>query len=45
MPYTATFNLVPGMPAQVYVRTESRSAAFYFFKPFADALANTIRES
>ncbi|MEM9376397.1 MAG: HlyD family type I secretion periplasmic adaptor subunit [Pseudomonadota bacterium] len=45
IPDGVQFRLVPGMPAEVFVRTESRSAASYFLKPFQDALANTFKES
>ncbi len=36
--------LVPGMPAEVYLETQSRSILSYFLKPLTDMLANTFRE-
>ena len=37
--------LVPGMPAEVFIETGSRSILSYFVKPLTDALARTFRES
>jgi len=37
--------LIPGMPAEVFIETESRSILSYFVKPLTDALARTFRES
>ncbi|MEQ1669413.1 MAG: HlyD family type I secretion periplasmic adaptor subunit [Hyphomicrobium sp.] len=36
--------LVPGMPAEVYLETQSRSILSYFLKPLTDMLARTFRE-
>lgn len=36
--------LVPGMPAEVYLETQSRSILSYFLKPLTDMLAQTFRE-
>lgn len=36
--------LVPGMPAEVYIETTSRSLLSYFLKPLSDVLARTFRE-
>lgn len=36
--------LVPGMPAEVYLATQSRSILSYFLKPLTDMLARTFRE-
>lgn len=36
--------LVPGMPAEVYLETQSRSILSYFLKPLSDMLARTFRE-
>ncbi len=41
----AGHELVPGMPAEVYIETGSRSIMSYFLKPLTDALARTFRES
>ncbi len=37
--------LVPGMPAEVYIETGSRSILSYFLKPLTDVLSRTFRES
>lgn len=37
-------DLVPGMPAEVYLETGHRSIMSYFMKPLADAMARTFRE-
>lgn len=37
--------LVPGMPAEVYIETGSRSIMSYLVKPLIDALARTFRET
>lgn len=37
--------LVPGMPAEVYIRTGQRSLLSYLTKPFADQLARAFREN
>ncbi len=36
--------LVPGMPAEVYIETETRSILSYFVRPLADALSRAFRE-
>lgn len=38
------FRLVPGMPVDVLVQTESRSVLSYLFKPLGDAMSKTFRE-
>ena len=37
-------HLIPGMPAEVYLATGSRSILSYFLKPLTDMLARTFRE-
>ncbi len=37
--------LVPGMPAEVYIETTSRSILSYFLRPLTDVLARTFRET
>lgn len=37
--------LVPGMPAEVFIETNSRSILSYFVKPLTDLMARTFRES
>jgi multidrug efflux pump subunit AcrA (membrane-fusion protein) len=36
--------LVPGMPVEVFVSTEERTAISYFVKPFTDQLTRAFRE-
>ena len=36
--------LVPGMPAEVYIQTASRSILSYFLKPLVDAMARSFRD-
>jgi HlyD family secretion protein len=36
--------LVPGMPAEVYISTQERTAASYLTKPFADQMSRAFRE-
>jgi len=36
--------LVPGMPAEVYLETRTRTILSYFMKPLADMMARTFRE-
>jgi HlyD family type I secretion membrane fusion protein len=36
--------LVPGMPAEVYIETASRSILSYFMKPLVDAMARSFRD-
>lgn len=40
----AVHRLVPGMPAEVYIETPSRSILSYIVKPFTDMLARAFRE-
>ena len=39
-----TFQLVPGMPVEVMLRTESRSVLSYLVKPLTDSVSRTFRE-
>jgi HlyD family secretion protein len=36
--------LVPGMPAEVHIKTEDRTALSYFVKPFQDQMQRAFRE-
>jgi HlyD family secretion protein len=36
--------LVPGMPAEAFIRTYDRTALQYFMKPLQDQLSRTFRE-
>ena len=36
--------LVPGMPAEVYISTQERTAASYLTKPFSDQMSRAFRE-
>jgi len=36
--------LVPGMPAEVFVSTDERTAASYLVKPFTDQMSRAFRE-
>ena len=36
--------IIPGMPAELYVPTESRTFLSYLLKPFRDQLSNTFNE-
>jgi len=36
--------LIPGMPAEVFIETTSRSILSYFMKPLTDALSRAMRE-
>jgi HlyD family secretion protein len=36
--------LVPGMPAEVYIRTQDRTPLEYLLKPLHEQLARTFRE-
>lgn len=38
-------DLVPGMPAEVFIETGARSILSYFVKPLSDVLSRTFRES
>jgi HlyD family type I secretion membrane fusion protein len=40
----ASHRLVPGMPAEVYIETASRSILSYFVKPLVDAMARSMRD-
>jgi HlyD family secretion protein len=44
MKLDSAHRLVPGMPAEVYLETQSRSILSYFLKPLTDMLAQTFRE-
>lgn len=37
--------LLPGMPAEAFIATESRTAVSYLLKPLTDALSHAFRES
>jgi HlyD family secretion protein len=39
-----SLHLVPGMPAEVFLETESRTMLSYLFKPFVDQLLRIFRE-
>jgi HlyD family secretion protein len=36
--------LVPGMPAEVFIETASRSILSYFLKPLTDAMTRSFRD-
>ncbi len=40
----ASHRLVPGMPAEVYIETASRSILSYFLKPLIDAMSRSFRD-
>jgi len=40
----ANFQLVPGMPVEVFVTTEEQLAIAYFMKPFTDQISRAFRE-
>lgn len=40
----AAHKLVPGMPAEVYIETGSRSILSYFMKPLTDAMSRSFRD-
>lgn len=40
----ARLNLMPGMPVEVFISTEARSAFSYFAKPISDAFYRAFRE-
>ena len=40
-----TQQLVPGMPAEVYLETKSRTILSYFMKPLTDMMARAFRET
>jgi len=39
-----TLQLVPGMPAEVFLQSESRTMLSYLFKPITDQLSRMFRE-
>ncbi|WP_051558737.1 HlyD family type I secretion periplasmic adaptor subunit [Allorhizobium undicola] len=39
----SSFGLYPGMPSEVYLKTEERNVLSYFVKPFEDRLQNVFR--
>lgn len=41
----AGHQLKPGMPAEVYIETQSRSILSYFLKPLGDIMSKTFRET
>ena len=38
-------DLIPGMPAEVFIETQSRSILSYFLKPLTDVMSRTFKES
>ena len=44
LPQLKGIRLVPGMPAEVYISTEERTAASYLTKPFIDQMNRAFRE-
>ncbi len=40
----ADMQLVPGMPAEAFLQTESRTMLSYLFKPVTDQLTRMFRE-
>jgi HlyD family type I secretion membrane fusion protein len=44
MPHLKGIRLVPGMPAEVYISTQERTAASYLTKPFVDQMNRAFRE-
>lgn len=36
--------IMPGMPVEVYIRTEDRNAISYLMKPFTDSMSRTFKE-
>jgi HlyD family type I secretion membrane fusion protein len=44
LPTLKGMRLVPGMPAEVYIATQERTAASYFTKPFTDQMNRAFRE-
>ena len=39
-----SLRLIPGMPAEIFLETESRTMLSYLFKPLTDQLSRTFRE-
>ena len=37
--------IIPGMPVEAFIQTESRTVLSYLLKPFTDQLMRTFRES
>ena len=44
LPLLHGFRLVPGMPAEIYIATQERTAASYLLKPFTDQMNRAFRE-
>jgi HlyD family type I secretion membrane fusion protein len=44
LPHLKGIRLVPGMPAEVYISTQERTAASYLTKPFMDQMNRAFRE-
>jgi HlyD family secretion protein len=44
LPHIKGIRLVPGMPAEVYISTQERTAASYLTKPFTDQMSRAFRE-
>jgi HlyD family secretion protein len=44
LPHLKAIRLVPGMPAEVYISTQERTAASYLTKPFTDQMNRAFRE-
>ncbi|MGL4397364.1 MAG: HlyD family type I secretion periplasmic adaptor subunit [Hyphomicrobium sp.] len=42
---TSAQHLIPGMPAEIYIETRSRTVLSYFLKPLTDMMARTFRET
>ena len=40
----SSFQLLPGMPVEVMLRTESRNVLSYLVKPLTDSVSRTFRE-
>lgn len=38
-------SIVPGMPAEIFIRTDRRTVLSYLIKPFRDQIAHALRES
>jgi len=44
LPHLKGIRLVPGMPAEVYIATQERTAGSYLTKPFIDQMNRAFRE-
>jgi HlyD family type I secretion membrane fusion protein len=44
LPHLKGIRLVPGMPVEVYISTQERTAASYLTKPFTDQMSRAFRE-